>query len=95
MRETEFPGVQHLPRAASCQLGRIKLIAQHGMAKMMEMDANLVGATAVDTAFHQAGFRPFAHHSVVGAGGPAPAPAPRPHALAMNRVTADGFLDHA
>ena len=52
VRETEFPGVQHLPRCGN--FFPIKRITDHGMTEVVQVHANLVRATTVNRAFHQA-----------------------------------------
>src|SRR4051812_30080543 len=56
MTETEFPGVEHLTGKISGAFAAVKFIAEDGMAEMMEVHPDLVGAAAVQNAFDQADF---------------------------------------
>lgn len=53
MPEPKSPRMQHLAREIFCKPLRIDLIAEHGMAEMMKMHADLMSAPAVQTAFNQ------------------------------------------
>lgn len=50
MMEAEFPGVQHLTWMTFRQFRPVNLVAQNGVAKMMKMNTNLMGAAAVQSA---------------------------------------------
>ena len=52
MTETEFPCVQHLPRKLVCESWSVDLVTQNGMADVVQMDANLMRAPAVQRTFH-------------------------------------------
>ena len=56
MMEGELPGVQHLAGKISGAFAGVEFIAQHRMAEVVEVDADLVGASAVQRAFDQADF---------------------------------------
>jgi len=47
MTETQFPCVQHLARKNFGELWGINFVAQNGMPKVMQMNADLMSASAV------------------------------------------------
>ena len=51
MAEPKSPRVQHLARKILCKSLRIDFIAENGMAEMMKMYADLMSASAMQTAF--------------------------------------------
>ena len=51
MSEGEFPGVEHLARIIAGPFPAVQFVAEHGMTEVMEMDADLVGPAAVESAF--------------------------------------------
>jgi len=51
--EPELPRVKHLARKIFREPQPIDFIAQHGMAEMVEMHTNLMGAATVKAAFNQ------------------------------------------
>jgi hypothetical protein len=53
MGEGKLPGVEHLAGVVAGAFAAVQFIAQNGMAEVMEMDPNLVGAAAVQSAFHE------------------------------------------
>ena len=53
MNKTQFPGVKHLARKISSALAAVKFVTEHRMTEMVKMDADLVGASAVDRAFDE------------------------------------------
>ena len=53
MLEAKFPGVQHLARKSLCESAAVNFITQDRMTEMMKMNADLMGAAAVKSAFHQ------------------------------------------
>ena len=52
MMEAELPCVQHLARQIFRKARRINFIAEHRMTEVMKMHANLMGASAVQSAFN-------------------------------------------
>ena len=53
MAKGKFPGMEHLAGKISGAFAAIEFITEHGMAEMVKMDADLVGASGVDRAFHE------------------------------------------
>ena len=56
MLKPKFPGMQHLPRIVFRQFRRINFVAKHGVTEMMEVDANLMGASGMQLALDQTHF---------------------------------------
>jgi hypothetical protein len=52
MAKAKLPRVQHLARKIFRQPRRIDFIADNGVAEMMKMHADLMGASAVQPAFN-------------------------------------------
>ena len=52
----KFPGMQHLARILFRQFRRLNFVAEHGVTEMMEVDANLMGASGVQLALDQTHF---------------------------------------
>ena len=94
MTETEFPRVQHLPRKFVRKFWSVDLVAQHGMADVMKMDANLVRASAMQGAFHHALSATGMNDTVRRLRG-APARWHHRHLLPMHAVAPDRRVDHA
>jgi len=53
MLKPEFPGMQHLARIIFRQFWRINFVAQYRVTEMMKMNANLMGASAMQPALDQ------------------------------------------
>jgi len=66
MREAQPPGVEHLPGKPRALA--VHFVAQHPMAEMFEMNANLMGASAVQRALHQRPAWQFREHPVIRTG---------------------------
>src|SRR3954464_7040821 len=94
MAETEFPRVEHLAGEISGAFAAVKFIAENGMAEMMKVDPDLVGAAAVQNAFDQADLAVATQHFVFCFRGTT-LPARDAHLLPMDRMTRDGFVDNA
>ena len=94
MAETEFPGVQHLARKVSGAFTAVEFIAENGMAEVMKVNPDLMGAAAVENAFDQADLAVGTQDPVFGFCG-ASLPPCDAHSLAMNRVAGDCFIDNA
>ena len=93
MRESEPPGVQHLPREAGAF--PVNSITQQWMPKMLQMNANLVSAARMKGALDE---RPFPHqlkHSPRRARLTPAATLHDRHLLAVYRMPADGRGDLA
>ena len=56
MLKPKFPGMQHLPRIVFRQFRRINFVAKHGVTEMMEVDADLMGASGMQSALDQTHF---------------------------------------
>src|SRR5437764_14195598 len=56
MLKAQFPSVQHLSRKSCSVFLAVDLVAKHWMAKMLKVNAHLVGPAAVQFAFDQAHF---------------------------------------
>jgi len=56
MLKPKFPGMQQLARIFFRQFRRINSVAEHGVTEMMEVDANLMGASGVQLALDQTHF---------------------------------------
>lgn len=94
MLKTELPRVQHLAGKTPGELRRIDLVTQNGMAEMMQMDADLMRATAVQSTFDKARLFARLKHAILSSGGPSTRRSNR-HPLSMHRVTPDFFVDDA
>ena len=86
--------MKHLAGKISGALSAIKLVAKDRMAKVVQVDANLVGATAVDRAFDQARVTTRTHDAIFGPGRAARALRDA-HLFAMNGMARDRRLDCA
>src|SRR3954470_7220507 len=64
MAKTEFPGGEHLTGKISGAFAAVKFIAEDGMAEVMEVHPDLVGAAAVQNAFDQADLAVGTEHPV-------------------------------
>jgi len=53
MTKPKLPRMQHLAREIFCKPRRVDFIAEHGMAEMMKMHANLMSTPAMQPAFNQ------------------------------------------
>ena len=56
MLKPKFPGMQHLARILFRQFRRINFVAKDGVTEMMEVDANLMGASGMQLALDQTHF---------------------------------------
>ena len=92
MIETQFPGMQHLPREFSSASSTINGVTEDRMSEMLEMDSNLMSSTTVQPAFKQARLSSRAHDFKIGLCH-APAFARNRHLLAMNAMTCNGRND--
>src|SRR6266568_3471929 len=68
MSKPNFPGVQHLSRKIFCRTRRIDFVAEHWMTEMMKVHADLVGASAMQTAFDKACFSSRSNNAIFGLG---------------------------
>ncbi len=91
MIKSQLPGVEHLPRVVAGAASGVNTIAENGVAEMLEMDADLMGPAAVQSAFDQAGFGAALPHAIIGPGGPASFV--DRHPLAVDAVTCDAGLN--
>ncbi len=66
MLKPKFPGVQHLARIIFRQFRRINFVAKHGVTEMMEVDADLMGASAMQLALDQTHFIRGANDAIFG-----------------------------
>lgn len=94
MGETEFPGVQHLPRKFSRAFASINFVAKNRMPEVMQVHANLVSPSTVQHAFDKADSILRFHHAIIGACGPT-AVLRHGHALTMLAVPSDARVDNA
>jgi len=94
MAEGELPGVEHLAGEISCAFAGVEFISQDRVAEVMEVDADLVGAAAVQRAFDQAHVAARTNYSIFGFRRSSLA-ARDAHALPVDGVALDGFVDHA
>lgn len=94
MSEAEFPGVEHLARIIAGSFAGVDFVAEDGMAKVMKVDSDLVGAAAVENAFDQADLSVGTENAIFGFCGTA-LPAGNGHPLSVNRVTCDCLVDDA
>ena len=90
---TQFPGVQHLSSEEFCEFAAINFVAQHRMPEVMKMNANLMGASAMQSAFDQAHSADelrrdnrFSPPALEGSDR---------HSLSMHRMAADFFLNRS
>lgn len=94
MVETEFPGMKHLAGEIARPFAAVDFVAKDWMAEVMEMNADLVGAAAVENAFDQADLSVGTENAIFGFCGTA-LPAGNGHPLSVNRVTCDCLVDDA
>jgi hypothetical protein len=94
MVESKFPGVEHLPRVIAGAFPSVDFVAKDGMAEMMEVDADLVSAAAVENALDQADLAVGTENAVFGFSGTALTARDR-HSLPVNRVTCNRLINHA
>ena len=92
MIETQFPRMEHLPREFSGAPSTINRITEDRIAKMLEMDANLMSSTTVQPAFKQARLSSRAHDFKIGLCHTSAFARDR-HLLAMNAMTCNGRND--
>ena len=91
MRELEFPGMQEMPLEAFPF--SIERISRNRMAKVLEMDAYLVGSAGARHAGHQGPVVADSQQLVIGDGVAAGGRAAGSHLLALDRMTPDGQID--
>ena len=94
MAERELPGVEHLARKIARAFAGVEFVAEDGVAEVMEMDADLMGAATVQSAFDQADIAARTNHPVFGFRRSSLA-ARDAHPLAVNRVALNCFVDDA
>ena len=94
MMESKFPRVQHLAGKNFGQLRCINFVAQNGMVKVMQMNANLMRPSAVQPAFDQTHFFAGANNSIFRLCA-ASARFRHRHPLSMHGMTADFRFDCA
>ena len=100
MAEREFMRVQHLARKISGAFAAVNFVAEHGMTKVMKVDANLMGSTCVKFAFDKAdeirtcGSTSLRKDPILGFRG-ATAAAGHVHLFSIHRVPRDRRLDDA
>lgn len=94
MAKGELPGVQHLARVIAGAFAAVELVAQDGMAEVMEMHPDLVGPAAVQGAFDETDLVAGTKNAIFGFRGAALA-ARDAHPLAMDGMPRDGFVDDA
>ena len=92
MTKGELPGVQHLARIIAGAFAAVKLVAQDGMAEVMEVHPDLVGPAAVQDAFDEADLVAGTKNAILGFRGAALASRDA-HPLAVHGMTRDGFVD--
>ena len=85
--------MQHLSWKIFCAARPINLIAEHWVTKMMKMHANLMGPSAVQTAFEETGPITRSNDAILGFGR-APSERSRAHSLSMDWMSSDCFLDY-
>ena len=94
MTKSELPRVQHLSRKSPGMFSAVEFIAQHWMAEVMQMHADLMRAPAVERAFHQTHLRPGTQDAIFRLRRP-PLPARNAHLLPVDRMPGNGKVDHA
>src|SRR5256885_3265037 len=94
MMEREFPGVEHLARKIYGAFSAVEFVAEDGMTEIMEMNADLVGAATVQSAFDQTDVAARPQDSILGLRG-ATLPARDAHPLPVDRMPRNCFVDHA
>ena len=94
MPKPKFPGVEHLAGIIAGPFAAVEFIAEDRMAEVMQMDADLVSAAAVQNAFDQADLIAGTQDAIFRFRGP-PLPACDTHLLPVNWVTLVRFVDHA
>ena len=93
MRETEFPRMEHL--ALECSTTTIKRVPEQRMAKVFEVNADLMRAPGVQSAFDKTRFRQFFQNAVIRRSRPALSRFEHRHFLAMNRMPPNRGFYHA
>ena len=95
MGKAELPGVEHLALVVAGHAGGVEGIPQQGMAKVFQVDPDLMGAARVEDAFDQgADSRQFRDDPPGGSRGTA-TPVQNGHFFSVHRVAADVVLDCA
>src|SRR6266446_1765149 len=94
MTESKLPSMQHLARKIFDQACSIDFVTEDWVTQMMKMHANLVRASAVQSAFNQTCFFIRANDAIFGLGCPA-TEGSHTHSLPMDRVSSDFFFDYA
>src|SRR6476469_6396301 len=94
MAKREFPGVEHLTWRISGAFAAVDFVAEHGMTEVMEMDADLMGATGVDRTFDEAAIAARAQDPVFGFRGTAGSLSDT-HSVTVNRMAGDRRVDRA
>src|SRR3954471_21295289 len=88
MAKREFPSVQHLTWRISGAFAAVHFVAEHGMTEVMEMDADLMGATGVDRTFGEAAIAARTQDPIFGFRGTA-GPLSDTHSVTVNRMAGD------
>ena len=86
--------MEHLAEEISGAFSAVKFVAQDRMAEVMEVDANLMGATTVDRAFDQARVGARTQNPIFGLGRAARALRDA-HFFAVHRMARDWRIDAA
>lgn len=85
--------MQHLPRKIFRNARRINFVAEHGVTEMMKMNADLMGASAVQPALNQTCLLAGADYPILGLSRPS-AHGSHLHSLSMDRMSSDFFFDY-
>ena len=66
MAEAELPSVEHLAGKITGALPAVKLVAENGVAEVVKVNPDLVGAAGVESAFDQAHFAARSDNAIFG-----------------------------
>lgn len=94
MAETELPRVKHLAKEISGAFAGVKFVAEDWVPEIVKVDADLVGAATVQNAFDQAHVAARTQNAIIRFRRSS-LTARDTHALPMNRVALDCFVDDA
>jgi len=95
MGEAELPGVEHLAGVVGDEAGGVEGIAEEGVAEVLQVDADLVGAAGVEGALDEGADAWEILEDEPGGAGCASAASEDGHFFAMDGVAADLVIDGA
>src|SRR2546423_6897826 len=92
MAEGKFPGVEHLAGKISAAFAAIEFVAEHGMAEVMKVDADLMRTPRVNRAFNETDVPACFEDAIIGFRRAARA-LRNTHSLPVDRMAGDRRVD--